>query len=132
MFYLEKPSASGSFTAEIDLDDDVFYINIIYDGNMWTYRLYNKSKKYLLGSGAVIPNFPLLGWDRRNLVYKDGDDMKYADMEIIAAMPRVEDDKSFYSDDFKRGRLSLMVFERADRDAILEQAGTFKNRASRQ
>lgn len=132
MFYLEKPSTSGSFTAEIDINDDVFYINLIYDGNMWTYRLYNKSKKYILGSGAVIPNFPILGWDRRNLVYKDGDDMKYADMEIIVAMPRVEDDTSFYSDDFKSGRLSLIVFERADRDAILEQAGTFKNRASRQ
>lgn len=131
MFYLEKPSASGSFTAEIDLDNDVFYINLIYDGNMWAYRLYNKNKKYLLGSGAVIPNFPLLGWDRRNLVYKDGDDMKYTDMEIIAAMPRDEDDKSFYSDDFKSGRLSLMVFGRTDRDAFLEQAGTFKNRASR-
>ena len=132
MFYLEKPSTSGSFTAEIDINDGVFYINLIYDGNMWTYRLYNKSKKYLLGSGAVILNFPLLGWDRRNLVYKDGDEMKYADIEIVVALMQGGDDKSFHSDDFKSGRLSLMVFERADRDAILEQAGTFKNRASRQ
>ena len=132
MFYLEKPSTSGSFTAEIDINDDVFYINMVYDGNMWVFRLYSKDKKYLLGSGAVIPNFPLLGWDRRNLTYKDGDEIKYADIEIVVALMQGGDDKSFYSDDFKRGRLSLMVFERADRDAILEQAGTFKNRASRQ
>lgn len=132
MFYLEKPSTSGSFTAEIDINDDVLYINMIYDGNMWVFRLYNKDKKYLLGSGAVIPNFPLLGWDRRNLTYKDGDEIKYADIEIVVALMQGGDDKSFYSDDFKSGRLSLMVFGRTDRDAVLEQAGTFKNRASRQ